>query len=257
MRREIEFQIGTVAKLAWTVDLHKCFQMSAELRTQFGVRRALVQGEFTKAVSKAAATMKANGRKSQDLLQAESGSLATVANRIDGGMPHFDNGQRETRVEAEVVLKPSEVGRQCEAMGSSCGDSKGRVPEMARPLRLQCSACEDLLHELSNVITGVLMNAQVLEWKLPPYSHLKRSVREVERNAQRGSELLKRLLRLVRVEGKIGSVDGADDEIESAPTYKSAELTRKRIGDISSDLTGDCDPRTSGVFPKRDDGDKR
>jgi hypothetical protein len=62
-------------------------------------------------------------------------------------------------------------------------------------LRLQCSDCEDLLHELSNVVTGVLMNAQILECRLPPYSHLKRSVREMERNAQRGSELLKRLMR--------------------------------------------------------------
>ncbi len=173
-------------------------------------------------------------------------------------MPYFDDGQRETRVEAEIVLKASEGGRQREAMGSSCGDSKGRVPEMARPLRLQCSDCEDLLHELSNVVTGVLMNAQVLEWKLPPYSHLKRSIREVERNAQRGGELLKRLMRrLARVEAKIGSGDVPDDEIESTPTCEPGGLTRKRIGDSSSDLTGDCDPRTSGVFPKRDDGNKR
>jgi hypothetical protein len=50
-----------------------------------------------------------------------------------------------------------------------------------------------MLHELSNVITGVLTNAQLLGWKLPPYSHLKRSVRELERGAQRSGELLRRL----------------------------------------------------------------
>ncbi len=204
--------------------------------------------------------MKASGKKSRDLMQTESGSLVTVAeaNRVEGATPYFDNGQRESRVEATIGLKPSEAGRQREAMGSSCGDSKGRVPEMARPLRLQCSDCEELLHELSNVVTGVLMNAQVLEWKLPPYSHLKRSIREVERNAQRGSELLKRLMRrLARVEAKSEGEGMSGEEIEAVQTCVSSELTRKRIGETSADLTGDCDPRTSGVFPKRDDGNKR
>lgn len=202
--------------------------------------------------------MKASGRKSRDLVQTESGSLAPVAaNRVDGGMPYFDNGQRETRVEAEIVVSQCESGSQREAMVSSCGDSKGRVPEMARPLRLQCSDCEDLLHELSNVVTGVLMNAQVLEWKLPPYSHLKRSVREVERNAQRGGELLKRLMRrLARVEAKSGSAEAGDEEIEAAPTCVPGDVPRKAAA-AGLDLTGDCDPRTSGVFPKRDDGSKR
>jgi hypothetical protein len=202
--------------------------------------------------------MKASGRKSRDLVQSESGSLAPVAaNRVDGGMPYFDNGQRETRVEAEIVVSQCESGSQREAMVSSCGDSKGRVPEMARPLRLQCSDCEDLLHELSNVVTGVLMNAQVLEWKLPPYSHLKRSVREVERNAQRGGELLKRLMRrLARVEAKSGSAGAGDEEIEAAPTCVPGDVPRKAAA-AGLDLTGDCDPRTSGVFPKRDDGSKR
>jgi hypothetical protein len=55
-------------------------------------------------------------------------------------------------------------------------------------------AFTDTLHELANAMTAVLVNAQVLEWKLPPYSRLKRPVREVERHAQRGGALLKRLL---------------------------------------------------------------
>ena len=53
--------------------------------------------------------------------------------------------------------------------------------------------CADLVHELANTTTAVLMNAQVLGWKLPPYSRLKRPLREIERNAQRAGELLKRL----------------------------------------------------------------
>lgn len=50
------------------------------------------------------------------------------------------------------------------------------------------------LHELANSVTALLINTQVLDWKLPPYSHLKRPVREIERHAQRSSTLVKRLL---------------------------------------------------------------
>ncbi len=50
------------------------------------------------------------------------------------------------------------------------------------------------LHELANSVTALLINTQVLDWKLPLYSHLKRPVREIERHAQRCSALVKRLL---------------------------------------------------------------
>jgi hypothetical protein len=40
----------------------------------------------------------------------------------------------------------------------------------------------------------MLLNAQVLEWKLPSYSRSRRYLHEIERNAQRGGELVKRLL---------------------------------------------------------------
>jgi len=107
-------------------------------------------------------------------------------------------------------MRPAIVspGNEIEALASSpCGDSKGRVPEMARPLRLQCRDCEELLHRLSNIVTPILMHAQMLEWKLPPYSHLKRSVREVERNARRGGELLKALMRRAG-DGDLSTFDG-------------------------------------------------
>ena len=52
------------------------------------------------------------------------------------------------------------------------------------------------------------MNAQVLGWKLPPYSRLKRPLREIERNAQRGSELMKCLLRRLGTNG----TDQADED---------------------------------------------
>jgi hypothetical protein len=92
---------------------------------------------------------------------------------------------------------PGRLDQYCSTLtvsSSSCGDGEGRATEQARPSYRTCQGCEDVLHELSGVITGVLINAQVLGWKLPPYSHLKRPVHEMERNAQRGGELLRRLL---------------------------------------------------------------
>jgi len=41
--------------------------------------------------------------------------------------------------------------------------------------------CAELLHGLNNVLVGMLLNAQVLEWKLPSYSRLKRNLHEIER----------------------------------------------------------------------------
>ena len=49
-------------------------------------------------------------------------------------------------------------------------------------------------HELNNVFVGVLLNTPAMEWKLSSYSRLKRNLHEVQRNAQRGGELAKRLL---------------------------------------------------------------
>jgi hypothetical protein len=48
------------------------------------------------------------------------------------------------------------------------------------------SESAELLHGLNNVFVTMLLNAQVLEWKLPSYSRLKRNLHEIERNAQRG-----------------------------------------------------------------------
>ena len=86
-------------------------------------------------------------------------------------------------------------GEPCIAKSSSCGDCEGHVlvEETACPSPFRCGECSDVLHELSNVMTGVLTNAQLLGWKLPPYSHLKRAVRELERGAQRSAALMKRL----------------------------------------------------------------
>jgi hypothetical protein len=72
--------------------------------------------------------------------------------------------------------------------GSEEGEARAPVYPQNSPF------LTDSLHELANAVTAVLMNAQVLEWKLPPYSRLKRPVREIERHAQCGGALLQRLL---------------------------------------------------------------
>jgi hypothetical protein len=97
----------------------------------------------------------------------------------------------------QLENRPSNQFPPCSSTSSSCsccGDNGGHVCKKACPSTFACAGCAEVLHELANVMTAVLTNTQVLSWKLPPYSHLKRSVREVERNAQRSSELLKRLV---------------------------------------------------------------
>lgn len=82
----------------------------------------------------------------------------------------------------------------------------GQDCETAQPFATPAGECSQILHALANVMTGVLMNAQMLDWKLPPYSRLKRPVREIERAAQRATELATRLRsRLVA-----GSVEAAE-----------------------------------------------
>ena len=96
---------------------------------------------------------------------------------------------------ADVGCLPCiEKNLSCVVMSCSSGDQEGYVVEKACPSSSDCHECAELLHELSNVMTSVLTNAQVLGWKLPPYSHLKRPVREMERGAQRSGELLRRLM---------------------------------------------------------------
>jgi hypothetical protein len=167
--------------------------------------------------------------------------------------PRYRGGS--TTVPDEIVctgLMPSPVhdhsnlGRSqptCEAMTSSCGEGEGRASLTACPSQLPRTGCAELVHELSNLMTGVLVNAQVLQWKLPPYSHFKRPLREMERNAQRGSELLKALMRRC----------AEPDPQTSIGTPKNQPVPDGIPARVAADLTRACDSRTSGVFPKRDD----
>lgn len=126
---------------------------------------------------------------------------------------------------SDAAYEAAPAGDEIEARASSsCGDGKGRVAEAVRPLRLQCGDCEQLLHQLSNVITPILVHAQMLEWKLPPYSHLKRTVRELERNSRRAGELVKALVRLS------GDVDGGPSPaaVDTADSCSEAAFPAER-----------------------------
>ena len=72
--------------------------------------------------------------------------------------------------------------------GIHAGSGKG-LPDDA--------ALQHALHDLNNVLVSILLNSQVIEWKLPSYSRIKRNVHEVERSAQRGGLLVKRILQQI------------------------------------------------------------
>ena len=83
--------------------------------------------------------------------------------------------------------------RQAEANAFSAGGSDQSALAGGE---LEPVAGQDLpkiLHGLNNSLVSILLNAQIIEWKLPSYSRLKRNVHEIERSAQRAAVLVKRL----------------------------------------------------------------
>lgn len=78
---------------------------------------------------------------------------------------------------------------------ASLGQSGGECAQLTpQPSPLATEHCMELLHDLNNTFAAVVLNAQVLDGKIPSYSRSKRYVHEIERSAQRGAALLKRLL---------------------------------------------------------------
>lgn len=55
----------------------------------------------------------------------------------------------------------------------------------------------DILHDLNNALVSILLNAQLIEWKLPSYSRIKRNIHEIERSAQRVGVLVRGLREFV------------------------------------------------------------
>ena len=97
-----------------------------------------------------------------------------------------------------------------------------------------CDDCSEILHGLNNVLASMLLNAQVMEWKLPSYSRSKRYLHEIERNAQRGGELVKRLLGRLEASSPTALSDGR--------TSSSAHSLAGDEGAMATDDPGYCDP---------------
>ena len=97
-------------------------------------------------------------------------------------------------------------------LGQSGGES---VQLKAQPSPLATEYCVQLLHDLNNVFASVLINAQVLDGKMPSYSRSKRYIHEIERSAQRGGALLKRLLE--RLPGEVSVAGDKEFELGKVP----------------------------------------
>jgi hypothetical protein len=163
-------------------------------------------------------------------------------------------------------------GIDSEAMCSSSGEGEEGDATTPRSSHAGCGSCCGTLHELANSVTAVLINAQVLEWKLPPYSRLKRAVREIERHAQRSGGLLKRLLgqceaaqetdqqlcgqvpclhpTLAAVTGQ--RPEGSAPGLANPPALAQATPAPDVCFSPENELTSLCDPCTSTFFPKEE-----
>ncbi len=123
---------------------------------------------------------------------------------------------------------------EIDQMSSAEQGREGCDPGNPRSSRAFRSDCTDLVHELANTTTAVLVGAQVLGWRLPPYSRLKRPLREIERNAQRGGELMKRLLSRLSAEtiAQTGGDDAmrADARPPERPAAENVDRTRQQTG---------------------------
>ena len=186
---------------------------------------------------------------------------------------------RQAQVEAKQSACPPTASDDETSNISSVGQGREeRDPGFSCSSRAFDVEFADLLHQLANTTTGVLINAQMLGLKLPPYSHLRRPLREIERNAQRGGELMKSLLRRLTPEatgktndheitrrvadcnpGLMDAVTAREPDVDSrnaenlprlrnscpAPGFFAAEPAR-----LKTELTSRCD-RCTSTFPKK------
>lgn len=91
----------------------------------------------------------------------------------------------------------------------------------------------DILHGLNNALVSILLNAQVIEWKLPSYSRLKRNVHEVERSAQRGGLLVRRLRDWLE-----NGAAGDSVQVERESQYSAVDSSQIGVGHAGVVLGG-------------------
>jgi hypothetical protein len=107
----------------------------------------------------------------------------------------------------------------------------------------------ELLHGLNNVLVSVLLNAQVIECKLPSYARIKRNLHEIERSAQRGAELVRRLR--CRVEASNLAHRDLTGLIDSEPLSASNRLLEVTQALDSLAVGSELEPGpTAGAAPR-------
>ena len=89
----------------------------------------------------------------------------------------------------------AETGTDCAKEHCDVAAARASLPKQAAPENPPARAEElsEILHGLNNVLVSILLNAQIMEWKLPSYSRMRRNTHEIQRSAQRAGVLLKRL----------------------------------------------------------------
>ena len=147
-------------------------------------------------------------------------------------------------------LKQSPRRRDRRWEDSPIAEQPGRSRESANVTETRAFDIEsaELLHELNNVLVSMLLNAQVMEWKLPSYSRLKRNLHEVERNAQRGGELVKRLLKRLEAEshGNFSNDKCVVQDLSSVDVAAAEQEPRLPIRD--ADVAIAAERRTATAF---------
>jgi len=93
-----------------------------------------------------------------------------------------------------VVAKPGSKLTKCNGMMGT--NQVGYEDSVAEVTGGRCAnkAVAETLHDLNNVLLAILLNADVIAWKLPSYSRVKRNLHEIERSARSGAVLVRRLL---------------------------------------------------------------
>ena len=113
---------------------------------------------------------------------------------------------------------PIEVGQVAfldQESDQASGENSVKTSSWFPPLAVE--SCIELLHDLNHTFAAVLLNAQVLDGKLPSYSRSKRYIHEIERGAQRGTALLKRLLDRLAADGHDTNPNEEFEPVEAPP----------------------------------------
>ena len=84
-------------------------------------------------------------------------------------------------------------GRREASAKDGSGATSQVSPEFANVPVVEPGELGEILHGLNNVLVSIVLNAEIMEWKLPSYSRMRRNTHEIQRSAQRAGVLLKRL----------------------------------------------------------------